>query len=78
MSCYSLKGLLGVPGGSYRILTTLKGIWRILEVEEFLSGPYMSFKVLEGRGFQEGTKRVSGGSDGSENVESLLEYDIMT
>ena len=54
MSCYSLKGLLGVPGGSYRILTTLKGIWRILEVEEFLSGPYMSFKVLEGRG-------VSGG-----------------
>ena len=50
MSCYSLKGLLGVPGGSYRILTTLKGIWRILEVEEFLSGPYMSFKVLEGRG----------------------------
>ena len=45
MSCYSLKGLLGVPGGSYRILTTLKGIWRILEVEEFLSGPYMSFKV---------------------------------
>ena len=40
-----------VPGGSYRILTTLKGIWRILEAEEFLSGPYnMSFKVLEGQG----------------------------
>ena len=29
MSCYDLKD----PGGSYRILTTLKGIWRILEGE---------------------------------------------
>ena len=57
MSCYSLKGLLGVPGGSYRILTTLKGIWRILEVEEFLSGPYMSFKVLEGRGVSGGCQK---------------------
>ena len=28
--------------------------------------------------YQEGSKRVSGGSDGSENLESLLEYDIMT
>ena len=37
----------------------------------------MSFEVLEGK-FQEGTKRVSGGSDGSENLESLQEYDIMT
>ena len=36
---YDLRGLLGVPGGSYRILTTLKGIWRILEGGEFLSGP---------------------------------------
>ena len=54
MSSYDLRGLLGVPGGSYRILTTLKGIWRILEVGEFLSGPYMSFEVLEGR-------EVSGG-----------------
>ena len=57
MSCDSLKGLLGVPGGSYRILTTLKGIWRILEVEEFLSGPYMSFKVLEGRGVSGGYQK---------------------
>ena len=39
MSCYDLKGLLGVPGGSYRILMTPKGIWRILEGGEFLSGP---------------------------------------
>ena len=38
MSCYDLKGLLGVPGGSYRILMTPKGIWRILESGEFLSG----------------------------------------
>ena len=38
MRC-DLRGLLGVPGGSYRILTTLKGIWRILEGGEFLSGP---------------------------------------
>ena len=57
MSCYSLKGLLGVPGGSYRILTTLKGIWRILEVEEFLSRPYMSFKVLEGWGVSGGYQK---------------------
>ena len=57
MSCYSLKGLLGVPGGSYRILTTLKGILRILEVEEFLSGPHMSFKVLEGRGVSGGYQK---------------------
>ena len=38
MSCYDLKGLLGVPGGFYRILTTPKGVWRILEVGEFVSG----------------------------------------
>ena len=57
MPCYDLRGLLGVPGGSYRILTTLKGIWRILEAEEFLSGPYMSFKVLEGRGVSGGYQK---------------------
>ena len=57
MSCYNLKGLLGVPGGSYRILKTLKGIWRILEVEEFLSGPYMSLKVLEGQGVSGGYQK---------------------
>ena len=34
-----LRGLLGVPEGSYRILTTLKGMWRILEGGELLSGP---------------------------------------
>ena len=39
MSCYGFRGLLGVPVGSYRILKTLKGIWKILEVREFLSGP---------------------------------------
>ena len=39
MSCYDLRGLLGVPGGSYRILRTLKRILRILEGGEFLSGP---------------------------------------
>ena len=33
----------------------------------------MSFEVLEGR---EGTKRVFGGSDRSENLKSLLEYDL--
>ena len=36
---YDLRGLLGVLGGSYRIRMTLKGIWRILEGGEFLSGP---------------------------------------
>ena len=49
MSCYDLKGLLGVPGGFYRILTTPKGVWRILEVGEFVSGRLMSSEVLEGR-----------------------------
>ena len=39
MSCYDLRDLLGVPGGSYRILTTLKGMWRILVGGELLSGP---------------------------------------
>ena len=57
MFCYDLRGHLGVPGGSYRILTTLKGIWRILEAEEFLLGPYMSFKVLEGRRVSEGYQK---------------------
>ena len=57
MSCYNLKDLFGVPGGSYRILMTLKGIWRILEVEEFLSGPYMSFKVLDGQGVSGGYQK---------------------
>ena len=28
--------------------------------------------------YQEDSKRVSGGSDGSENLKSLLEYHIMT
>ena len=36
MSCYDLRDLLGVPGGSYRILTTLKGI---LRVGSFFQGP---------------------------------------
>ena len=39
MSCYDLRGLLRVPGGSYRILRTLKGIWRIMDSGELLSGP---------------------------------------
>ena len=75
---YDLRGLLGVPGGSYRILTSLKGIWRILEGGEFLSSPRCLLRFWRAEKFQEGTKRVSGGSDGSENLESLLEYEIMT
>ena len=74
MSCYDLRDLLGVPGGSYRILTTLKGI---LRVGSFFQRP-MSFEALEGREVWEGTKRVSGDSAGSENPKSLLEYHIMT
>ena len=38
----------------------------------------MSFEVLEAGKFREVTKRVSGGSVGSENLKSPLEYDIMT
>ena len=41
----------------------------------FFQGPIVSFEVLEGR---EGPQRVSGGSDGSESLESLLECDILT
>ena len=38
----------------------------------------MSCEVLEGREVQEGPQRVSGGSDGNDNLKSLLEYHIMT
>ena len=48
MSCYYLKGLLGVPGGSYIILITPKGIRRILEGGEFLSQSQSFFEVLVG------------------------------
>ena len=44
----------------------------------FFQGPRCLLRFWRAEKFQEGTKRVSGGSDGSENLESLLEYDIMT
>ena len=69
MSCYDLRVLLGVPGGSYRILTTLKGMWRILKGGELLSGPWMSFEVLEGR-------EVSGGIP-KEFLEALIGVKIL-
>ena len=63
-----------VPGGSYRILTTLKGMWRILEG----GGPRCLLRFCRAGRFWEGTKRVSGGSNGSDNIKSRLEYHIMT
>ena len=63
MSCYDLRGLLGVLGGSYRILTTLKRIWMILEVGGFFQGPICLLRFWRAGRFWEGTKRVSGGSD---------------
>ena len=71
MSYYDLRGLFGVLGGSYRILTTLKGNWRL---GSFFQGPICLLRFWRAGRFREGTKRVSGGSDGSENVESLLQY----
>ena len=47
-------------------------------MESFFQGPRCLLRFWRAGKFWEGTKRVSGGSDGSENLESLLEYDIMT
>ena len=60
-----MKGLFGVPGGSYKILMTLKGIWRILKGGEFLSG---LLRILGAGRFRLGPQKVSGGSDGSESL----------
>ena len=78
MSWYDLRCLLGVPGGSHKIMTTLKGIWGYWRAGSFFSGPRCLVRFWKAGRFWEGTKRVSGGSDGSENLKSLLEYHIMT
>ena len=44
-------------------------------VGSFFQGPRCLFRFWRARRFQEGTKRVSRGSDGSENLKSLLGYD---
>ena len=42
----------------------------------FFQGPRCLLRFWRAGRFQEGTKRVSGGSDRSENLKSLLEYDL--
>ena len=52
------------------------GYWRL---GSFFQGPRCLLRFWRAGRFREGTKRVSGGSDGSENLlKSLLEYHIMT
>ena len=66
-----LEGLIG----SWWLLRGSGGYWRL---GSFFQGPICLLRFWRAGRFREGTKRVSGGSDGSENLNSLLEYHIMT